>query len=488
MSIPERSRRPIPRPLLACAGALVGVALIAQVTAPEGGAPDPQVVRVVSTELVCPDAQAGDRTSTLLSAVTPQPIVAGTAGRAVIGTSTDRDSLGVLEGARSGLDRTTPEGTEAVVGTAVAQRAPGFTMDQLTSSTGTDQYGLAGTPCGEAVSDAWFAGSVSDVGRFPRLFLVNPESTPATVDIALYGPQGRIDAPAGLGLRVRGDDRRTVRLDRLAPGAGALVVRVVATSGRVGAGLFDAQVDGLVPMGSDWIPASAAPATRAVVPGIGSGQSRRSLVVFAPGEGTATVRVSLVGLEGRFSPSGAATFEVDRGRVSVVDLGAAAASDQTAAVVESDVPLLATVRWTLQTGDTDELAFAAAAPALTGPAVVSGNRVTDGWGTALFLTAVDGAATVTVQPLVAGVAKGKPVTIKVPAGHTVRPGLPSNGASGWYAAVVTPAEGSGPVHAAVMRTRRVGTSAGVTVSPLRDARIEVAVPEAWSNPEVGLGR
>ncbi len=75
----------------------------------------------------------------------------------------------------------------------------------------------------------------------------------------MHGPDGIIDAPAGRGLVVKGQDRLVVRLDVLAPGVAATATQVIVRTGRVGAAVDDEQQAGLATVGTDWIPPAAEP-------------------------------------------------------------------------------------------------------------------------------------------------------------------------------------------------------------------------------------
>ncbi len=119
---------------------------------------------------------------------------------------------------------------------------------------------MASTSCAPAASEFWFVGGGAIAGRQTRIVLVNPDETAAVVDVLIRGPEGLIDAPAGRGLVVKGEDRLVVRLDVLAPGVTATAVQVLARTGRVGASVDDEQQAGLATVGTDWIPQAAAPA------------------------------------------------------------------------------------------------------------------------------------------------------------------------------------------------------------------------------------
>src|SRR6478752_2801883 len=141
---------------LAAAGGLVVVAAIAaQVTAPTGALPVPEVVPVAATELICPDVQTtadGSMRSTV-SAVTPSNLAVGTVGRARIGTLTKPASIATLDKGKRSVTKRATSNLGAVVGTAVGARAPGFAMDQLKTSSARASHGLSGVTCVEPNND-----------------------------------------------------------------------------------------------------------------------------------------------------------------------------------------------------------------------------------------------------------------------------------------------------------------------------------------------
>ena len=96
--------------------------------------------------------------------------------------------------------------------------APGLVADQWGRDPGGRGRGMASTACAPAASEFWFVGGGAIAGRQTRIVLVNPDETSAVVDVIIRGPKGLIDAPAGRGLVVKGQDRLVVRLDVLAPG------------------------------------------------------------------------------------------------------------------------------------------------------------------------------------------------------------------------------------------------------------------------------
>jgi hypothetical protein len=198
------------------------------------------------------------------------------------------------------------------------------------------------------------------------------------------------------------------------------------------------------------------------------------------------VRVRVVGSDGSFAPTGgAASFEVVRGRVGAVDLGTALAEENAALLVQSDVPLVAGVRWTTTGSPTRDLAFSAGAPVLDGPAVATGLRMDDGYTSNLLLTAAGGPATVRVQLLAGGVPSGAARSVRLAADTTVALPAASRRQRGVFSLLVSPVDGE--VQAAYVRRRGVDGASGATISVLRPARVAVDVPSARTDQTTGVG-
>ena len=138
---------------------------------------------------------------------------------------------------------------------------------QSTLATGGDLRGLTTTTCAAAAADTWLVGGATTTGHRLRLLLANPAGTPATVDVAVHGPDGRVRAPSGDGVDVPAGGSKAVFVDALAPDLPAVAVHVSARAGRVQATLHSSVLRGLVPGGTDDVPPAAPPARRQVVPG-----------------------------------------------------------------------------------------------------------------------------------------------------------------------------------------------------------------------------
>ncbi len=447
-------------------------------------------VPVVRAGAVCPEPFEAAGGQTLVGLAAPGLAGADRAsGRARL-AALSRPDRAIVE-VRASSDRSAaaaaPEGSPALVGTATDALAPGFAAMESTRMPSGDLRGRAGTACPPAGSEFWFVGSGAEVGQRGRLYLTNPESAPAQVDVTLYGPAGQIDAPAGRGVSVEARGQEVLLLDALAPAIPRFAVHVEVRQGRVSAALRDQQIRGLDPLGTDWVPAAASPARRVLVAGVPAGAGERRLQVVAPSAADAIVRVRLLAADGSFVPAGLDVIEVAAGTVADVDLAPHAREAAVAVELTSDTPVTAGVLARVGTGrEQPELAYAAAASPLTHqlPGVLALAAVEGAATSELLLAAPDGAATVTVAPLPPAV--GSPSTVSVLAGGQVAVDLRALSATPTFAVSVTPDAGSGPVFAARVLAESDTRGPMVTVSPLYPGRYVVLVPEVSADLSTGL--
>lgn len=216
---------------------------------------------------------------------------------------------------------------------------------QVTLARTGDLRGLSARTCAEAGTHAWLVGGGSGSGRRARLLLANPAPGPAVVDVRLHGPAGPLAAPGTSALVVPAHGERALLLDALAPGQDRFAVEVVARSGRVLPTLYDSRLDGLAPAGTDDLVASAAPATRQLIPGLAleagaaGTEPAGAVQVLAPGREDAVVRVRLLGQDGVVRPE-QALVTVPAGGVAELPLRGVPAGVYTADVT-ADVPVVA---------------------------------------------------------------------------------------------------------------------------------------------------
>ncbi|MFF2045615.1 DUF5719 family protein [Kitasatospora sp. NPDC058170] len=369
---------------------------------------------------------------------------------------------------------------------ATGTLAPGFTVTQTTTVTEQRGLGLSGLTCTPAGTSFWFAGASTAGDRTDYVSLVNTEATAAVVDLKLYGDKGLIENDAANGITVAPGSSQSVLLPTISKGQVAdLAVHVVVRSGRVGAALHAA--DGA--KGADWVPASADPAPTQVLPGLPADTAAAHLVVWAPPEDDADLKIQLSGKNGWFTPAGNESIHVKAGMVASVDLGKVT-RDEVAGLRLSPsddkhpTPVVVGLRIdrTGQNGKSDAAWLSGTVP-VGARATVADNR--GGGASTLFLTSTGEAATVRVTAS-AGTGGGTPATteVQLPAGGTVAlPAPEPGGLNGAYALTVETVSG-GPVAAARMLAIPAKDVPMFTIQALRDDRSSVKVPQAAQDPGV----
>ncbi|HEU4675883.1 MAG TPA: DUF5719 family protein [Motilibacteraceae bacterium] len=494
----SRRGRTLTRPAAALAG-VVALGLVtagaAYATRPDAGstataAPAARVLPVASASAVCtdpsrqPDSQVRVAASTALAA-------AGGTGRL---TLTDLAAPAGPGAPPPGASTTTvgaqaswspTKGTPPVLAHADGALAPGLAATETVRTDSGPLRGLASQACPRPVTDAWFVGSGTSVGRTAALRLANPQDAPAVVDVAVFGSSGPVDTPGGRGLVVKPHAVLDVRLDALAPGLGRLAVHVTTRQGRIAPALRDAQVKGLNAAGVDWVPQAVAPGRHVVVPGIPPGQDVR-LQVLVPGDAPAIAKLSLVAPDGSYTPLGLDVVEAGAGQVTEVDLTKALATVKGAAavVLDSDVPLTAAVqvrRWN-ENSPVAETAWTAAGTSVDGEAVVvDAGTLVPTTVTHVLLAAPGDAARVELVPIAPDGTRGATARLTVPAGSTLAPaatalrtreGRPLTQGS----VLVRVLPGSGPVYATRLVEEKGARGSLLTLTPVETAPRTVRAP------------
>lgn len=440
----------------------------------------------------CPDPVADEDSATTVAVAAPGAVggvPAGRAGRMVV-AALGGPVLPQVEAAAPGSLRHEVSAGAAAPLTVrgVDGSAPGLTAEQLTRSTNATMRGLAGLTCAASGTDAWFVGSGAVIGQRGRVYLTNTEPAPAVVDLRLYGPDGPIDAPDGRGVSIAPGGQEIRLLDALAPGVARFAIHVHARAGRVSAAVRDLQVEGLTPLGADWVPAAAAPARRQVVAGVPGGAGPRLLHLVAPGATDAIVRIRLLTPAGPVTPPGLDVVQVTAGTVAEVDVSPYTAGEPVAIELRSDAAVTAGLlaRVAGAEGALGELAYAAAARPLhpAAPGVVAQARQGEAVVSTLLLSAPRDDATVDVRPLPP--ATGPGTQVHVVAGSTLAVDLATVSTDESFAFTVTPADGSGPVYAARQITETEARGVFVTSSPVEPGRYVVRVPRTVADLSTGL--
>lgn len=241
--------------------------------------------------------------------------------------------------------------------------APGATAEVerpetfVVQGTGTLAPGLSGvrTGAGSAAAcrdprpETWFTGVGAGAEHRSVLHLVNPDGGAAVADVTVWGEDGEVRADDLRGVLVRGQQETELDLAALLPRRDDLTVRVQVPRGRLAVFLRHGY-DELGGTTSDqtWVAAQERPSTGAYLPGVAAGGGLRDLVVGNPGAEQARVQLRLVTPRSEFAPRRSPEIVVPAGSTVTVPLGGVlgtSAAEGTAALrLDSEVPVVATLR------------------------------------------------------------------------------------------------------------------------------------------------
>ena len=232
------------------------------------------------------------------------------------------------------------------------------------------EAGLKAAPCLTPATSHWFSGLGATDDDGTDLILTNPDDAQAQVDLRFYGRSGRIVAPGSPGVVIRAHESRPVSLTSLVQAEGPISVAVQASEGRVTAVAKRTQSDQLKPAGVDWQIPSASPSRVVVIPGVPEDAGRRQLVVTNPNTSRATVGVQVLGFQGPYAPSGAASVDVPPESTATVSLEQGLAGEAAGVKLTSDVPVTgAVISNSRRGGAQTDLAIQSAAVPLIGTGV-----------------------------------------------------------------------------------------------------------------------
>lgn len=354
---------------------------------------------------------------------------------------------------------TARNGTPAVQGWSVAG---GGTMAQGMEAELTRGSGLASVRCAAPGSDLWFLGpGQANGGSEVQLDLMNVDSTAASVDISVINDAGQAQVGSDSGITVPPHQTVTQSLSAGAQGSSVLAVEVHTSIGRVAAAVSEGPSHGT----PSWLPGTAAPSTRLVIPGVPPSGSAAVLFVADPGTSTAKVTVTAITPQGHIRPFGSQSVDLpgqSASFVSLTPLGGTTAALQ----LTSNVPVAAAV---LVPGSGPGVLTSATAP-ISEQAIVAGNTSGAGLAASVLLSAPGGAARVRLTEIApadraggngtGAKGTGSSVTasqvVSVTAGRTLAaPVKAPKGArhGSAFAVVITPLAGSGPVYAARVETQ-----------------------------------
>ncbi|HEY3871136.1 MAG TPA: DUF5719 family protein [Actinocrinis sp.] len=372
--------------------------------------------------------------------------------------------------------------SQPFTGQAEGAFAPGFTATETLSSTSvTNEQGLAATPCTAPATNLWFIGTELGPDQQALLNMVDTDAVSAQVNISGYTGSGPISsttmaADQGLVVGAQSEYSGTIDLTQLNTAAGGsgsnaagnpLAVDVSATSGRVAAALLDSDGGN----GRDFV-LPQQPATHLVIPGVPAPSSNPStpmkleLMLLSP---TADTGVTLKWIGHSTITPTVTVPQLNAGQVAQVNISSIPTSGEPAALEidsTSGTPVIAEVKVTAEGGS--DTAYLSPVPALTGESVVAANTA----GSVVELTNKGATG---AQVLVTAEGGTSPVsqTVSVPAGSTVATTVQAPPGASTFAISVTPMGGAGSIYAARLMTDGNG---GLTIQPMTTALEDVQVP------------
>lgn len=446
-----------PLRLLAVGTALVGVLLAVDAAPGQSSGRSRQLARqgrVVGSLAVCPELlQAGQDVESRLTVGTAQP-GSVTVNAAPLEPRADEGPVVLDEGGQVGTFGKPGNSAVAVAVNASGDQAGGVAVEQVSRGNDGPQRGLAGVRCEPTVADSWYLGASTTINDRSQLVLANPYDDVAVVRVELYTTAGKLNVPGTDGVEVAARTRVVQPLEKWAPSESWLAVRVVAESGRVASAVRRSTEIDLTPAGVDWVPRAGRPGETLTLSALPAGNGARTLLLLNPRRDPALVRVQVTTKGGETSPASLGQIEVPGGKLVAVPIARELAKQAAVLAIFTDGgDVLAGAHVENRSAKTRirEFAFSAASAPLTGPALLTDNRVGKAINTTLMLVAPQAAAEVTISPVpVRGdpAPKDPPKRVAVPKGRLVLVSLATLTSAGDpRPVVVTPSGNSGPVYA-----------------------------------------
>jgi len=287
----------------------------------------------------------------------PAPVGTTSRLRTVVGGDGEA-ALATLDGAAARPLLAAEDGDVAVttqddpqVGAVLAVRPGADAAPRVAASVGSvttegDLRGLAAASCSRPGISQWLVGGSTQIGGSAQLVLQNPGLTPATVQVTVWGQGGKAVLSGGGQQLVGPGEEKVTLVEAAAPEQRRMVVHVAASGGLVSAYLQHSTLDGLVPLGVDYVVPGAEPAQDVALVGVASvGEAvddphAPQLRVLAPGDAAGTASVRVYGEDGAVPLRGVDSVALTPGVVTDVSLGGLPAGAYAVAV-HADVPVVA---------------------------------------------------------------------------------------------------------------------------------------------------
>lgn len=220
------------------------------------------------------------------------------------------------------------------------------------AATDGDLAGMTIGACTPAAHQHWLTGAITTTGTTAVLSITNPSATNSTVDLNVFGDDGRIDASGASGIVLAPGQTTSILVAGLAPRQESVAIGISTSGGPVAASIQQHRLDGIVPAGVDTLQ-PAATGTNLVVPGLvidddaadiseASGLAGQAPQLHLASTGAAaSATITLRGPDGPVDiPAEASAVELAPGATTTVDLSGVAPGTYAVAV-EADANILA---------------------------------------------------------------------------------------------------------------------------------------------------
>ncbi len=334
--------------------------------------------------------------------------------------------------------------------------------------------GRAATRCASPGTDFWFVGPGVFIAPHIRLFLMNVSGQPADVTVQAFTDAGPLQGSTDTGVAVAPHSMVSQSLDKMLHGTRMVALEVRTSVGQVVAAVQETTRSGHT---GTWLPVSAAPGTRVVVPALPAAAGTRQLFLAVPGTRDAHITLNAITAKGSYRPTGGAGLDIPGGSVAQIALPSLSAI-YGALQVSANVPVTASLMVPGgQRGSPG--AFTAAAPAIQQQGVVAANVTGAGAASSLVLSAPWRGARVRLTEIGSGGQAGLGRVLVIAAHHSLVQQLPTPAGSrrgSTFAVIVTPLPGSGPVYAGRVVTTSGRGGAVESILPVPSALTVVPLP------------
>lgn len=201
-------------------------------------------------------------------------------------------------------------------------------------ATKGDMTGVQALTCPGAAMTSSFLLPATKRGWTQKLMAYNPSSKPTVVTVTLWGSKeaGRIASGTHSSVTLEPGGQSQLDVAAAAPGQDAVFMVVSSSQAPVATAVCVQAMDGLKPLGSDYVSTASEPSKQAVIPGLRA-TDKTTLIVY--GNKASTVKAYWLGDDGRQE---AAEAKIMSGQVTLPDLGQAPKGTR-ALQVESDDPV-----------------------------------------------------------------------------------------------------------------------------------------------------